>query len=168
VSGCGIGTAPPPRRGAAGRKSGDARVVVLGAGVAGLATGLALAPHVGTVTVVDRDRLEDRPEPRQGVPQGRHVHVLLARGADALERLTPGLTDDLVAAGAPVADWGARGRFTFGGHRLARAPLGRQNVSPSRPLLETHLRRRVAALTGVTILDGCAALAPTTSPDHVR
>jgi 2-polyprenyl-6-methoxyphenol hydroxylase-like FAD-dependent oxidoreductase len=169
VTGCGISTSPPPpRRGEAVDASGDAQVVVLGAGVAGLATALALAPHVDTVTIVDRDRLEDRPEPRQGVPQGRHVHVLLARGADALERLAPGLTGELVSAGAPVADWGARGRLTFGGHRLARAPLGRQSVAPSRPLLETHLRRRVAALSGVTVLDGCVAVAPTTSADHGR
>lgn len=168
MSGCGIGVSPAPRRGEAVPGSGDAQVVVLGAGVAGLATALALAPHVGMVTIIDRDRLEDRPVPRQGVPQGRHVHVLLARGADALERLAPGLTDELVSAGAPVADWGARGHFTFGGHRQAPAPLGRQQVSPSRPLLETYLRRRVAASTGVTFLDGCVALAPTTSPDHGR
>ena len=150
--------------------SGDptARCVVLGAGVAGLATALALAPHVGSVTVVDRDRLGDRPEPRQGVPQGRHVHVLLERGAEALERLAPGIGDELAAAGAPVADWGARGRFTFGGHRLARAPLGRESVAPSRPLLEHHLRRRVAARADVTILDGCAAVAPITSADASR
>lgn len=141
---------------------------MLGAGVAGLRTALALAPHVDTVTIVDRDRLEERPEPRPGVRQGRHVHVLLARGAEALERLAPGLTGELASTGAPVADWDARGRFTFGGHRLARAPLGRQNVSPSRPLLETHLRRRGAALSGVTVLDGCVAMAPTIPADHGR
>ena len=148
--------------------AGGTQVVVLGAGVAGLTTALALAPHVDAVTIVDRDQLGDRPEPRQGVPQGRHVHVLLERGADALERLAPGLGDELAAAGAPVADWGARGRLTFGGHRLARAPLGRDTVSPSRPLLEHHLRRRVASCARVTILDGCAAVAPITSDDARR
>lgn len=149
-------------------RAGEAQVVVLGAGLAGLATALALAPHVRAVTIVDRDRLHDRPEPRQGVPQGRHVHVLLDRGSDALERLAPGLRGDLVAAGAPVADWGAVGRFTFGGHRLARAPSGRDSVSPSRPLLEHHLRRRVVTHPDVTILDGCTAVAPIVSGDAGR
>jgi 2-polyprenyl-6-methoxyphenol hydroxylase-like FAD-dependent oxidoreductase len=148
--------------------AGGAQVVVLGAGIAGLTTALALAPHVDAVTIIDRDRFGDRPEPRQGVPQGRHVHVLLARGADALERLAPGLGDELVAEGAPVADWGARGRFTFGGHRLARAPLGRDSVAPSRPLLEHHLRRRVAAHAHVAIREAYTAVAPITTADAGR
>lgn len=143
--------------------SGEAHVVVMGAGVAGLAAALALAPHVPAVTVIERDRVADRPQPRRGVPQGHHVHVLLARGADALERLAPGLGNELVAAGAPAADVGRRGRFTFGGHRLARAPLGRESVASSRPLLEHHLRRRVTAHAGVRMLDGYTVVGPSTS-----
>jgi 2-polyprenyl-6-methoxyphenol hydroxylase-like FAD-dependent oxidoreductase len=148
--------------------SGEAHVAVLGAGVAGLATALALAPHVPEVTVIERDRIADRPQPRRGVPQGHHVHVLLAGGADALERLAPGLGNELVDAGAPAADWGQRGRFTFGGHRLARAPLGRERAAPSRALLEHHLRRRVTAHAGVRMLDGCTAVVPATSRDGDR
>ena len=144
------------------------KAVVLGAGMAGLTIAQALGQHVEQVTVVDRDHLDDRAEPRRGVPQGRHVHVLQLRGLDALESLFPGLSEELVAAGAVAADWGRRGRFVFGGHRLARGPLGRETVTASRPLLEQRLRRRVAANANVVISGGCDVLGPTAIPAGER
>jgi hypothetical protein len=50
----------------------------------------------------DRDLLLERAADRRGVPQGRHAHALLARGAQILEELFPGLLADLAAAGVPV------------------------------------------------------------------
>lgn len=143
-------------------------VVVLGAGMAGLSTAQALSEHVEQVTVVDRDQLDDHAEPRRGVPQGRHVNVLQLRGLDALEGLFPGLGEELVAAGAPAADWGRRGRFVLGGHRLARTPLGRETVTASRPLLEQRLRRRVAANPRVVLRGGCDVRGPVTQGDRPR
>ncbi|HWE92279.1 MAG TPA: FAD-dependent monooxygenase [Pseudonocardiaceae bacterium] len=74
--------------------------LVLGAGIAGLLAGAAIAPQVEAVTVVDRDRLPDGPAPRKGVPQANHVHALLSGGARAIESLLPGTLDRLWAAGA--------------------------------------------------------------------
>src|SRR3954467_7907533 len=96
--------------------------VVLGASMGGLITARVLADFYETVTVVERDVLPDDPENRRGVPQGRHTHALLSRGAQVLEELFPGFLDELVAAGAPV--WGdgdlARLFFCFNGHKLVR------------------------------------------------
>jgi hypothetical protein len=39
-----------------------------------------------------------------GVPQSRHLHVLLGRGLECLEQLFPGFEADLVAAGVPVIE----------------------------------------------------------------
>jgi 2-polyprenyl-6-methoxyphenol hydroxylase-like FAD-dependent oxidoreductase len=61
--------------------------VVLGASMAGLLAARVLADHFETVTVVERDTLHDIAETRRGVPQGRHLHGLLMRGAQALEEL---------------------------------------------------------------------------------
>lgn len=59
--------------------------VVLGASMGGLLAARVLADFYQTVTVVERDTLPDDPANRRGVPQGRHVHALLTRGAQILD-----------------------------------------------------------------------------------
>jgi pimeloyl-ACP methyl ester carboxylesterase len=54
--------------------------IVIGASMGGLLAGRALADYYDEVTLIDRDALPLRYEPRKGVPQGRHTHGLLARG----------------------------------------------------------------------------------------
>jgi hypothetical protein len=55
---------------------------------------------------------------RRGVPHGRHIHALAARGQQALEELLPGLTAELVAHGAPTGDMLANGRFYHPGNQI--------------------------------------------------
>jgi 2-polyprenyl-6-methoxyphenol hydroxylase-like FAD-dependent oxidoreductase len=76
------------------------RAVVLGAGMAGILSAVALLPHVDSVTVLDRDGLPDGPDLRRGVPQARHTHVLWSGGARVVESLLPGTLDRLLDAGA--------------------------------------------------------------------
>ncbi|GAB3491357.1 FAD-dependent oxidoreductase [Amycolatopsis cihanbeyliensis] len=76
------------------------RVVVLGAGVAGLLAASVLARELGQVTLVERDRLGRGCTPRKGVPQARHAHLLLGSGARAVEDLLPGTLNALLAGGA--------------------------------------------------------------------
>jgi len=71
-------------------KIGD-HAVVLGASMAGLLAARTLSDSFETVTVVERDVLPDDAANRRGVPQGRHLHALLARGAQVLEEFFPGL-----------------------------------------------------------------------------
>src|SRR5258705_115951 len=87
------------------------RAVVLGASMGGLLAARVLADFFETVTVVERDVLPDDPANRRGVPQGRHVHVLLPRGAQVLDELFSGILQDLVADGAPVWDDGERSKI---------------------------------------------------------
>jgi hypothetical protein len=61
---------------------------------------------------------------RKGVPQDRHAHGLLASGRAALEELFGGLTDELVAAGALVADVQGGFRWYNDGLLLRQAPAG--------------------------------------------
>jgi 2-polyprenyl-6-methoxyphenol hydroxylase-like FAD-dependent oxidoreductase len=74
--------------------------VVLGAGLAGTLAATAVAAHVDTVTLVEADRLPEGPQPRKGVPQARHAHLLWSGGARAMEALLPGTLDSLRQAGA--------------------------------------------------------------------
>src|SRR4051794_5610026 len=97
----------PPRRGSLEwMELRRARVVIVGGSAAGLLAAAAVAGHVRSVVVFDRDRFPAGPTPRAGVPQGTHQHVLLHRGLLAAERLLPGLRADLVGAGAVPVDTG--------------------------------------------------------------
>jgi 2-polyprenyl-6-methoxyphenol hydroxylase-like FAD-dependent oxidoreductase len=135
--------------------------VVLGAGMAGLLAARVLSEFYSTVTVVERDVLPDTPLQRRAIPQGRHVHGLLSRGSLVLDELFPGLLAELVSSGAQVLDDGNMSRICtrIGRHELNRSedfsdPAALVLYLASRPLVEFHVRRRVGALSNVSILDG--------------
>src|SRR5215472_16641960 len=83
------------------RRLGD-HAVVLGASMGGLLAARVLADAYRQVTIVERDPLPESAQDRKGVPQGRHAHALLARGAQILDELFPELLADLVADGSLV------------------------------------------------------------------
>src|SRR5947208_160451 len=60
------------------------QAVVVGAGIGGLTAARAVADYFERVVVLERDALPERAVPRAGVPQGKHVHALLAGGQRAL------------------------------------------------------------------------------------
>jgi 2-polyprenyl-6-methoxyphenol hydroxylase-like FAD-dependent oxidoreductase len=110
-----------------------------------------LSDHFDDVTLLDRDCYTDSPCPRKGLPQGRHVHGLLERGRGAMERLLPGLTDDLVRAGAEpldvtrdVAQMNPYGWYV-------RFPGDLLLLASTRDLIDWAVRDRVAALPNVRI-----------------
>lgn len=108
---------------------------------------------VDDVVVLERERLPDAPVPRGHVPQGRHLHLLLAAGLDRLVDWFPGIDDELEQLGAVRVD-GTRGWvYQAGGYR-AQGDWGRDVLSMTRPLLEQVLRRRIALLGNVTVEDG--------------
>jgi len=77
------------------KQIGD-QAIVLGASIAGLLAAHVLAESYGQVIVIDRDPLTEASTQRRGVPHGRHLHALAARGQQVLEELFPGLTAELV------------------------------------------------------------------------
>ncbi len=139
--------------------------VVVGASMAGLAAARVLADAYERVTVLDRDTLPAAAEPRRGVPQARHAHALLASGRAALEELFAGLTDELVAAGALVADSQGDFRWYNDGHKLRQVPSGLPALMVSRPLLEDRVRERVRALGNVRLVDRCQVTGLAATPD---
>ena len=144
------------------------RAVVLGASMAGLLAASVLSDSYEQVTVIDRDELPETPTHRRGVPHGRHLHALAARGQQALEELFPGLTADLIADGAPAGDMLADARFYLSGHRLRQAHTGLTLLCASRPLLEDHVRARARILPNLRFLDRCDVVGLATSPDDRR
>jgi 2-polyprenyl-6-methoxyphenol hydroxylase-like FAD-dependent oxidoreductase len=151
------------------QKIGD-HAVVLGASLAGLLAARVLSDAYERVTVVERDVLPNKPENRRGVPQGRHAHMLLPRGAQILDELFPGLLDDLAAGGAPVIRDLEELRFSPVGHRLCLEGHRPDLVAyqASRPFLEGHVLARVRALPTVELVDRCAVVGLVTTAARDR
>ncbi|MFF9011368.1 FAD-dependent oxidoreductase [Streptomyces sp. NPDC014870] len=147
---------------------GMRRAIVLGGSMAGLLAARVLAEVFVEVVIVDRDELQGVRGPRRGVPQGRQIHGLQAAGQRILEELFPGLTDDLAGDGAQIQDTVADGHWYFRGRKLVQSPSDLVTVAVSRPLLEYHVRRRVASLPAVSFLERRDILGLTTTPDAGR
>ena len=133
--------------------------VVVGGSMAGLLCARVLADYSDRVTIIERDSFPATAENRRGVPQGRHTHGLLASGREVLERFFPGITADLVQAGALRGDLTGQVRWFIGGACLSRFTSGMEGLLMSRPFLEGAVRRRVLALPNViarenTTVDG--------------
>src|SRR5688572_12525528 len=84
-----------------------ARIVVVGAGVAGLGTALSLGRAGHDVTVLERDSTPLPADPhaafewdRRGAPQVRHSHAFLARLRNLLRDRHPDVLELLLEAGA--------------------------------------------------------------------
>ena len=137
------------------KKTGE-HAIVIGASMAGLLAARALTDHFDSVTVFERDRIADTDRPRKGVPQGRHAHGLLARGRAVIEEFFPGWSDDVVASGGLLGD--IAGDVDWVGHnvRLKSGPSDLIGLLAPRPVLEAHVRRRLAALPGVILIEGCS------------
>lgn len=128
--------------------------VIIGASVAGLLAARVASDHFKRVTILERDRLPTGAEHRPGVPQGRHVHGLLVRGAHILNRFFPGFTDDLEAAGAPKVEWLRDTLQVMPTGMTPRASSGIFNWAVSRPLVESVIRQRIKARTNITFIEG--------------
>src|ERR1700752_3584944 len=129
--------------------------VVIGGSIAGLCAARVLSDSFTRVTVYERDELPSTPANRATVPQDRHLHMLMARGAVEFESLFPGLLKDMVAAGVPMLEnrpdcihLGAAG------HVLGTGATLRDEFTayvPTRPHLEWQLRKRVQDIDNVEI-----------------
>ncbi|MFB7355383.1 NAD(P)/FAD-dependent oxidoreductase [Streptomyces gardneri] len=128
--------------------------VVIGGSLAGLLAARVLAEHAEKVTVVERDRFPEGPEARPGVPQGRHIHVLIAGGQQAFDELLPGFTDELRELGAPKVGVPEDMVQWQNGKWFDRTPPTLHFYAGPRPQLEWLVRQRVFADPRVELVEG--------------
>ncbi|MFF3412229.1 FAD-dependent oxidoreductase [Streptomyces sp. NPDC002742] len=134
--------------------------VVIGGGMTGMLAAAVLADFAD-VRIIERDVLPDGPQPRKGLPQARHAHILWSGGVKALDDLLPGIIAQLVARGAntprimadlvskaPSGQWFRR--FSHGRHT---------NLLCSRDLLDAVIRARVLRDERITLLQETELLA---------
>lgn len=134
------------------------RAVVVGGSMAGLCAARVLAPLFDRVTVIERDAMPAGIEDRPGIPQGRHVHALLARGLRELDELFPGFEARLRASGAVDIDFGLDfvALRPFGW--APRVSLGLQLLFASRALFEGTLRGLFRELPNVELVERTSAV----------
>lgn len=131
-----------------GVKSETTDLLVLGAGMAGLAVALFSARRGLRITLVERDRppVEGSADAdfavweRPGVPQRHHGHLFLARSTEILNEEAPDVFAAILARGALALPLGPD------------EPLG--PVLARRPVYEAALRRAAEREPGVTVISG--------------
>ena len=131
--------------------------IVIGASMGGLLAARVLSDFYESVTVLERDELPAADTPRKGVPQARHTHGLLARGAAILEEFFPGYKAEVVTqSGGLLGDLADDVIWIGHNATLANGKSDLIGLAASRPVLEGHVRRRLLALPNVRIIQNCA------------
>ncbi len=139
------------------------RIVILGSGISGMCTALALAKRGLNITVLERDTPPPEGDadkaffewPRRGASQFRHPHAFLGLMCNLLEENYPDLLEDFYAAGARRLDF-----------REMLSPELQAGYSPEpgdeklwmllcrRATIETVLRRYVERLPNIQVING--------------
>jgi 2-polyprenyl-6-methoxyphenol hydroxylase-like FAD-dependent oxidoreductase len=148
-------------------KQSNQHAVVIGASMAGLLAARVLSEHFEQVTIIERDRLSEQVEPRKGVPQGQHVHILLMKGETILRELFPALYETFAQDGAVPLTSADVQWYDFGVWK-APSPDSIKAYCGSRPFLEQYVRRFLAARANVRFIDGCEVNRLCANEDHTR
>jgi len=138
-------------------------IVILGSGIAGMCTALALAKRELSVTVLERDTPPPEGDadkaffewPRRGASQFRHPHAFLGLMCNLLEENYPDLLEEFYAAGARRLEM----------HEMLSPELQSQYTPEPgdeklwvllcrRATIETVLRRYVERLPNIRIVNG--------------
>lgn len=114
-----------------------------------------LAEYFQRVTVIERDSLPGEPSARAGVPQGKHLHVLLPRGVMVLEDLFLELLAELQSAGAVPIDIGNDIAWLTPQGWGARFQAGRRILAFSRELLDWSVTVRLVHLSNIELWEEC-------------
>ena len=125
------------------RRGGRGTAVVIGGSIAGIAAAKVCSETFERVIVLEQDDPHRRREGRPGAAQGWHLHHLLTAGQIELERLFPGIVDDMVREGAFKVDMAAQYRIRLGGSWKKPGTSDIEIVCAGRPLLEWCVRRRL-------------------------
>lgn len=149
------------------RKLGK-HAIVIGASMTGMITARTLCDFFDQVTIIERDTLPSGAEPRKGVPQGQHVHVLFSGGMQVIDDLFPGFSHELSENGSVVCDFAKELCWYHAGVWKSRPESGLISYWQTRPFLESNIRRRLMSDTIVAVRSNCAVTGLTANDDNSR
>jgi 2-polyprenyl-6-methoxyphenol hydroxylase-like FAD-dependent oxidoreductase len=156
--------------------TGELEVVVVGAGIGGLGTALALARDGHRVTIVERD---DTPMPadvegafeweRRGAPQVRHPHAFLGLAYTILRDRFPDVLDALAVSGVKTVRMGVEASSPFPLPPAVSAALAADDdlrmLACRRTTFEWVLRRCVLAEPNVVLRVGTGVRVVVVAPN---
>jgi 2-polyprenyl-6-methoxyphenol hydroxylase-like FAD-dependent oxidoreductase len=142
--------------------------IVIGGSMGGLLAARVLSDRYEQVTLIDRDTFPEAGQHRRGVPQSVHTHGLLASGRRILDRLFPGLGEELIGLGAVEGDLLKDSRWIFEGACLSKRESGLKGLLVSRPLLEGVVRRRLLAIANIKAMQNTVVENVTATDDKQR
>ena len=154
-----------------------AGITVVGAGVAGLGSALALGRAGHRVTIVERDATPLPADPdsafwwdRRGAPQVRHSHAFLARLRNLLRDRHPDVLQALLDAGATELRFTEVMPDTIDDRSPQAGDEDLVALACRRTTFEWVLRKAALASPGVTLIDGVVVdgLAATDDPSGLR
>jgi flavin-dependent dehydrogenase len=130
----------------------SSKAIVIGGSMAGMLTARVLADYYEQVLIIERDHFPEEPLAREGVPQGRHLHALLAKGHSIVEELFPGITVEWCEAGAEILDVGDDFAWRTPKGWGIRFSSGVRMLAASRPLIDHVVRRRISSIRRISLV----------------
>ncbi|KST62945.1 FAD-dependent oxidoreductase [Mastigocoleus testarum] len=130
--------------------------IVIGGSIAGMLAARVLADSFSSVTILETDKLPDKPDRRNGVTQSLQPHILFAKGFRILDTLFPGIGKDLADVGALPIDWPREFHLLMKNGEWGTtvdSPTDITSVTCSRPLLEWTIRRRLAKFSQIKFVE---------------
>lgn len=142
--------------------------IVIGGSMTGMLTARVLSDYFQQVTIIERDTLPESPELRDGTPQARHLHVLLAKGLQIMEGLFPGISKELTNRGATTQHWGRETTIFLerGWMPAVESDIATHGIS--RMLLEWCVRERIKTNPKINILQRTVVKNLLTEANHAR
>ncbi len=128
------------------------RAIVIGGSVAGLLAARVLADHFDNVTIIERDVYPEKAEFRNGVPQSRHLHILLAKGREILAEFFPTFEEDFSELGVPSLDVGRDFAFRSAGGWGKRVETGIITNPVSRVTIDWYVRQQLLKRNNITLV----------------
>jgi len=131
------------------------KAIVIGGSVAGMFAARTLADFYEKIIVIEKDERSDTYSTRKGVPQGAHGHVLLKSGEEILERMFPGILDEMRQNGSFESDFAENVSWFHHGCSKVNYHSGVSITQQSRPFLEGHIQRKLEKLSNIEFIYNC-------------
>lgn len=126
--------------------------VVLGSSISGLLAANQLSYYFSKVIIIEKDEMPLLAKPRNGIPQSHHLHILLNRGLESLERQIPRFREQALSHGAVVTNAFTDWQSLFPGGWLKRIEDDMEMLCCTRPLLELVLRKNLFKKANIELI----------------
>lgn len=130
------------------------KAIVIGGSIAGKLAAKALSDFFEEVVILEASEQWGEESGRKRVPQSNHIHVLLATGAEELEKLFPNIQNELSELGSITNNVTQDIKWYHFGELKHRFKGDVNIIQQSRLMLEQHIQYRIEAVPNIIIQNG--------------